>query len=327
VIKPAERVRLGRSNVEVCRLGFGSAPLGGLLRATSSNDARAAVEKACAEGISYFDTAPQYGGGLAEQRLGAALQTMDRAQLTLSTKVGKLITRDSSETARAVPGFPEAEPHTITYDYSYDGVMRSLDSSFARTGLASFDIVLIHDVNRKYHGEGVMARLDEALSGACIALERLRDQGVIRAFGAASNELDVMQRFVEETSLDCIMLPQRLTLIDRSGTKSLLPACEARGIGVLLAAPFDSGVLATGIVEGATYNYQPVTPEIALRVRSIEEICRRYDVPLPAAALQFGFRYACVKSVVCGMRSAQEVQTNVAMMEFNIPDEFWQNII
>jgi D-threo-aldose 1-dehydrogenase len=321
VTEPAERVSLGRREVEVCRLGFGSAPLGGLLRATSQDDARAAVEAALANGISYFDTAPQYGGGLAEERLGAVLKDRPRAGLTVSTKVGKLVVRDAA--AQVVPGFPGAAPHRIVYDYGYDGVMRSLEASFQRTGLSRFDVVLIHDVNRKYHGDAVMERLEEALRGACVALAKLRDAGAIRAFGPASNELDVMHRFVEEADIDCLMLPQRYTLIDRSAASRLLPACEARGIGVLLAAPFDSGILATGAVEGAIYNYQPATPEILARVRRIEALCKEHDVPLPAAALQFGLRHPAVRSVVTGMRTADEVARNVALMQHAIPPAFW----
>lgn len=317
----AERVSLGRRDVEVCRLGFGSAPLGGLLRTTSGEDAQAAVEAALAKGITYFDTAPQYGGGLAEERLGAGLKNQPRAGLTVSTKVGKLIVRD--EAAQPVLGFPGAGPHRIIYDYGYDGVMRSLEASLHRTGLSSFDIVLIHDVNRKYHGDAVMERLEEALRGACLALAKLRDEGVIRAFGSASNELDVMERFVAEADIDCLMLPQRYTLIDRSAAERLLPACETRGIAVLLAAPFDSGILATGAIEGATYNYQPATPEISAQVRRIEAICRQYDVPLPAAALQFGLRHPAVRSVVTGMRTADEVARNVLLMQHPIPPEFW----
>ncbi|WP_460452215.1 aldo/keto reductase [Alsobacter sp. SYSU BS001988] len=318
---PGERVTLGSRDLEVCRLGFGSAPLGGLLRATSGNDADAAVAAALAAGIFYFDTAPQYGGGLAEERLGSALKAVDRAKVVVSTKVGKLVTRDAS--AGAVSGFPGAPPHRISYDYCYDGVMRSLDASLERTGLNGFDIVLVHDVNRKYHGDDVMDRLDEALRGACLALARLRDQGVIRAFGPASNELDVMQRFVQEADIDCIMLPQRFTLLDRSAGAELLPTCDARGVGVLLAAPFDSGVLATGLVEGATYNYQPVTPEVAVKVGLIERLCKRHAVPLAAAALQFGFRHPAVCSVVTGMRSADEVSRNTDLMRHPISEEFW----
>lgn len=322
--EPAERTGLGRRDVELCRLGFGSAPLGGLLRATNGDDARAAVEAALAAGLSYFDTAPQYGGGLAEERLGAALKAAPRAGLTISTKVGKLVTRDAA--ARAVPGFPGAAPHRITYDYGYDGVMRSLEASLRRTGLSGFDVVLVHDVNRKYHGDAVVERLHEALGGACPALAKLRDEGVIRAFGPASNELDVMKRFVEEADIDCIMLPQRYTLIDRSAGEHLLPACEARGIGVLLAAPFDSGILATGAVAGATYNYQPATTEIAARVARVEALCERHGVPLPAAALQFGFRHSAVRSVVAGMRSADEVERNTVLMQHPIPEEFWTRL-
>ena len=317
---PCQRVRLGARGPLVSRLGFGSAPLGGLLRETSAEDAQDAVDVAWQGGLRSFDTAPQYGGGLAERRLGQALAARPRAEFTLSSKVGKLI----EDAPDAPPGiFIGAPPHQVGYDYSYDGAMRSIEASLRRTGLDRFDILLIHDVNRKYHGEAVFARLDEAFAGACRALRHLRDQGVIAAFGPALNEIDISLRFVREADVDCIMLPGRYTLLDRAAEAELLPACAAGGVGVLLAAPFESGILAAGATPGATFAYQPADPAMLRRVATIERLCRDHDVTLPAAALQFPFSHPAVASVVTGMRSRAEVDANLALMRAPIPAAFW----
>jgi D-threo-aldose 1-dehydrogenase len=320
---PRERVRLAASGVEVCRLGFGSAPLGGLLRETSESDALEAVRAALDAELFYFDTAPQYGGGLAERRLGAALRECPRERIVISSKVGKLVRLYPDQPPLTHGGFIGAPAHDIEYDYSYDGALRSLEASLARLGTDRLDIVFIHDVNRKYHGNAVMTRLEEALSGACRALRRLRDEGVIGAFGSALNEVDVSLRFVDEGDVDCIMLPQKFTLLDRSAEPLLLPKCLEQGISVLVAGPFDSGILATGAVVGATYNYQPASEAILTRVRAMERVCQDFDIPLRAAALQFPLRHPAVASVVTGMRLRAEVDENVAAMATSIPAEFW----
>ncbi len=319
---PIERIPLGTRGVRFSRLGFGSAPLGGLLRATSADDARDAVDAAWKAGLRSFDTAPQYGGGLAEQRLGAALAGRLRAELTVSSKVGKLVELlQAGEAAPAI--FVGAPPHRIAYDYSYDGTMRSLEASLRRTGLDRFDVLLIHDINRKYHGDAVFARLEEALAGACRALRTLRDQGVIDAFGPAGNELDVSLRFVREADVDCLMLPGRYTLLDRAAEAELLPECRTRGVGVLLAAPFESGILATGAVPGATFAYAPADAAVLRRVAAIEAACRDQGVALASAALQFPLRHPAVASVVAGMRSRAEVAANLAFMRAPIAPALW----
>jgi D-threo-aldose 1-dehydrogenase len=320
---PRERVAVGRARVS--RLGFGTAPLGGLLRATSEADAIDAVHAALEAGLCYFDTAPQYGGGLAERRLGRALQPVHRDDVVISSKVGKVITLTPGVSSTA-GGFVGAPSHAIAYDYSHDGTLRSIESSLERLGTTRLDIVLIHDVNRKYHGDGVMARLDEALDGACRALRSLREQRVIGAFGPALNEVDISLRFVEDGDVDCIMLPQRHTLLDRTAEPVLLGKCLERGVRVLAAGPFDSGILATGAVAGATYNYQPASPAILARVGAIEAVCREFGITLRAAALQFPLRHPAVASVVTGMRHRSEVADNLAAITEPIPERFWTEV-
>jgi D-threo-aldose 1-dehydrogenase len=248
------------------------------------------------------------------------LRTKPRGEFVLSTKIGKLLRAVDTAPAGIFVGAP---PFEVTYDYSYDGTLRSLEASLKRLGLERVDVLLIHDVNRKYHGTRVTERLDEALAGACKALAKLRDEGVIGAFGPALNEVDINLAFARRAPIDCIMLPARYTLLDQSAGKELLPLCAREKISVMVAAPFDSGILATGAVEGATYNYQPATPEIRDRVAKIERICRDHDVPLAAAALQVPSRHPAVANVVTGMRTPQEVVQNLALMRTPIPDALW----
>jgi len=320
-VNPADTAPIGRTGLRVSRLGFGGTGLGGLFRSMAASDAQDAVDAAWEAGLRYFDTAPQYGAGTAERRLGAALRGRERDEYVVSSKVGKLI-RELQE--GGVPTmFADAPPHEIVYDYSYDGVLRSLEATLERTGLGRIDIVLIHDVNRKYHGDRVMDRLEEALAGACAALRRLRDEGVIRAFGPAGNELDVTLRFLREADIDCLMLPQRWTLLDRSGGAEVLPLCVERGVGVLAAAPFASGILATGAEQGAMHDYGPAGLAILERVRRLESACARFDVALAAAALQFPLLHPAVASVVAGMRSRAEVERNVALLRAPVPQALW----
>ena len=320
-----DRVRVGRSDIRLPPLSFGAAPLGGLLRATSEQDAAAAVAAALDGGLCHFDVAPQYGGGLAERRLGAALDGVPRDRIVVSTKVGKIVRLVPDAPPQTV-GFVGAPAHVIEYDYSYDGVRRSLDASLERLRLDAVDIVFIHDVNRKYHGDAVHRRLAEALDGACRALAQLRSEGVIKAFGPATKDLDIATQFVERADVDCLMLPARCTLLDDSGARELLPLCANRGVSVLAAAPFDSGILATGAVAGATYDYLPASPDVLARVGAIEARCARFGVPLVAAALQFPLQHKGVVSVVTGMRTAAEVQQNLARMRTPVPEAFWSGL-
>lgn len=323
MIDPATRAAIGRTALSVSRLGFGSTALAGLFQATSQDDAAQAIAAAWAQGLRYFDTAPQYGSGLAERRIGEGLRRYARDDFVLSTKIGKLLRPPGSGLAPAAL-FPDALPFDVVFDYSFDGAMRSLEESLERMGLARVDILLIHDVNRRYHGERVMEMLEAALAGACKALARLRDQGVIGAFGPALNDVDVALRFAKEADIDCVMLPARYTLLDQSAAIELLPACAASGISVLVAAPFDSGILATGALPGARYNYAAPAPAILDRVERIAAVCRTFAIPLAAAALQFPLAHPTVASVVTGMRSAGEVAQNVDLMRVEIPHEFWR---
>ena len=317
----AEIVRLGRTNLTVTRLGVGGTPLGNLFREEEDGRLASALERAWASGLRYFDTAPQYGSGLSERRLGNMLAKKPRDSFVLSTKVGKLLVPSSS--GRPPAGiFANGLPFDIAYDYSFDGTLRSISESLDRLGLSRIDIVLIHDVNRKYHGEsGVWQRFAEARDGACRALRRLREEGVIGAYGSATKDLDVNLRYLAETDIDCIMQPARYTLLDRSAGEELFPRCVEKGVSVLIAGAFDSGILATGPVAGATYDYQPAPADVLVRAGRMEAACASHGVPLAAAALQFPLSHPAVASVVTGVRSAAEVDANLALMRTPIPDE------
>lgn len=318
--------QLGRSGVEVSTLGFGTTAIAGIMRATSVQDAASAVGAAWSAGLRYFDTAPQYGAGLAEQRIGAALSLKPRHEYVLSTKIGKLLVPVSDGGSIGSGLFQGGLANEITYDYTYDGTMRSIDESLTRLGLDRIDVALIHDVNRRYHGDGVHERYKEATNGAVRALQRLRDERVIGAFGPGLNDIDILLRFIAEADIDCLMLPRGYSLLNQGAVPEVLPECVRRRIGVLVASPLESGILATGAVAGATYLYQKADAEILARVSRMEAICKEFTVPLAAVALQYPARHSAVASVVVGMRSAEEVQSNIALMRHPVPEELWGSL-
>jgi D-threo-aldose 1-dehydrogenase len=316
---------LGRSGLEVSQLGFGTGPLGGLMQPTASDAAQAALDAAHRAGLCYVDTAPLYGFGLAERRVGDAFLRIGRDQFVISTKVGRILKARGTRTA--TPSlFQGGLPFEVEFDFSYDGVMRSLEDSLQRLGTDRVDFLLVHDINRKYQGDHIYERVKELMSGGYDALEELRDQGVIRAFGAGINDLEICTMLLEAGDFDCFMIPGRYTLLDQSAHEAFLPKCLNRGINVLMAAPFESGILATGAVANATYNYEAAKPDILTRVRRLEDICRDHGVSLAAAALQFPLRHPAVSSVVVGMRSSQEVAQNVRWFGEEISGPFWKHL-
>lgn len=323
--EPTERVALGKTSATVSRLGFGGTPFGNLFRATDEGQLRAAVDLAWDAGLRYFDTAPQYGGGLAEIRLGKALRGRPRDDYAVSSKIGKLLVPTADGKAPAGI-FEHGLAMDLAFDYTADGVKRSIEASLTRTGLDRLDVVLIHDVNRKYHGEARWEKYAEARDGACKALERLRAEGVIKAYGPALNDVDVNLKFLAEADIDCIMLPGRYTLLDRSAEPDLLAGCATRGVSVLIAGAFDSGILVTGAKPGATYDYRPAAPEIMARVALLEQACAHHGVPLAAAALQFPLRHPAVASVVTGMSSPAEVDANLSFMRTPVPEGLWREL-
>jgi len=323
-VDPAATAAIGKTGLAVTRLGFGTAPFGNLLQAASEPDLHQAARAALTGGVRYFDTAPFYGHGLAEQRTGEALRGVERGRYVLSTKVGRLLKPNPQATT--VGPFAGVLPFDVVYDYSYDGTMRSFEDSLQRLGLASIDIALIHDLNRRWQGDKIEQRYGEAMKGAYKALDTLRREGVVKAIGVGVNDVDILMRCTRDGDFDCFMLAGRYTLLDQTSLPQLLPECGRRNIAVLLAGPYNSGILATGARPGATFWYSEAPPEIMDRVRKIEGICARHNVPLAAAALQFPFGHPAMTSVVAGMRSATEVQQALAWMRLPIPIDFWREL-
>ena len=321
---PAATRPIGRRNVAVSQLGVGTAPFGSFARDDSDGAIGDAFADLYASGSRYFDTAPFYGLGLAEHRLGACLRTVDRRSLVLSTKVGRIMKPTGPDIAQGING--GASPFDVAFDYSYEGTLRSLEHSLQRLQTNAIDIVLIHDVNRRWQGDLVEQRYREAMDGAHRALHDLRAQGVIKAFGVGVNDWSILMRFASDGDFDCFMLAGRYTLLDHSALDTFMPDCLRRGISVLMAAPFNSGILATGAKTGATFFYVEAEAEIMERTRRIEAVCKLHGVAIAAAALQFPLAHRAVASVVTGMRSASEARANLAHCRAAIPRAFWDEL-
>ena len=307
-------------------LGFGGAPLGNLFRALSDEAAHAVVDHAYGAGVRYFDTAPHYGHGRSERRIGDALRARARDGYLLSTKVGRLL-EPRTDAPRDQHGYVDTLPFVQRYDYSAEGVRRSLADSLQRLGLARVDLVYVHDIDRDTHGEAHARRLADALAGALPALAELKGEGSIEGYGLGVNDVAICRQVLAYADVDVILLAGRYTLADQSALAELLPECERRGVAVLLGGPFNSGILATGArpADGSQpyFNYAPAAPEIVARVAAIERICAEFAVPLPAAALQFPAAHPAVTSVIPGVRSIPEFAANLRLSRYAIPEAFW----
>ncbi len=321
------RRRLGRSAIEVTVVGLGGAPLGDLYAPLDDDRAIATVAAAFDAGIRLFDTAPLYGRGLSEHRIGTALRRRPRTTFVLSTKVGRLYSPAPHGVANA-EGYAGGLPFDGRFDYSYDGAMRSLEQSLLRLGIASVDVVLVHDVDRPTHGErAVEARIREAQDGACRALADLRAQGVIRAFGIGVNDAAVCARFVRETDIDCVLLAGRYSLLEQPAQDEFLPLAAARGVGVLLGGVFNSGILATGAGAHARYDYRIAPPDVQDRVGRIDRICAAHGVGLAHAALAFTLGHPAVTAVVLGAVAPEEVARNLTAASTPVPSTLWRDLV
>jgi D-threo-aldose 1-dehydrogenase len=322
------RRRLGRTGLEVSVLGFGGAPLGGFRATVDEEGADATLRAALASGVTYFDTAPLYGYGRSELRLGHFLRNIARDGWVISTKVGRYLRplRAIDSTDGAMTG---GLPFRPVFDYSYDGVMRAFEQSQSRLGLARVDVLLIHDPDAATHGgpEGADQRFRDCMAGAVPALEELRAAGDIAAWGVGTADLDQSLRFLRNTSLDCVMSAGSYTLLDQSALAALLPECAHRNTAVLMAGPFNSGILATGAVPGAMYRYGPADESILQRTAAIQRICTAHRVPLRAAALQFPLGHPAVASVVAGASSAGMSDANAADIARAVDPALWSDLL
>jgi D-threo-aldose 1-dehydrogenase len=320
------KTKLGRE-IKFSELGFGSAPLGNMHRVISEEECRATIQAVLDSGVSYFDTAPFYGHGLSEIRLGKILREQQRESFQLSSKIGRLLepcikNEDDSGIFIDVPKV------NIKFDYSYDGVMQSLEDSYKRLGMDSIDIVYIHDVDIFTHGsvEASEIRIQEVMAGGYRALDELRKSGTIKAFGAGVNNWETCQRLTDLGHFDCFLLAGRYTLLEQEALNSFLPICERDGIGIILGGPYNSGILATGPKPGAKYNYKEAPQDILDRVAAIDKVCQSHNVSLANAALRFPLCHSSVVSVIPGGKSVEEVKRNRAMMDTKIPDSLWSDL-
>ncbi len=320
--------RLGKGELSFTRLGFGTAPVANLYRALSEEDAQATLQAAWDAGCRYFDTAPLYGLGLAETRLNAFLRGRVRDEYLLSTKVGRLLHACRPEERTGIGKFFDVPSRREEYDYSHDGVMRSFEASLERLGVDRVDILFAHDLDIFTHGSqaSLDARRVQFMESGCRALVSLRDQGVIRAFGAGINEWQAGAWLLERCDVDLFLLAGRYTLLEQEALESFLPDCERRGVGIVLGGPFNSGILATGPKPGAFFDYAEAPPAILEKVARIEHVCGRFSTRLAEAALQFPLLHPSVLSVIPGGQSAAQVRDNKAMLDKAIPAALWTEL-
>lgn len=320
--------RRGTGGLTFTELGLGTAPLANLYRAVSDEDALAVMEAAWAAGVRYFDTAPLYGLGLGETRLNRFLRGKPRDAYVLSTKVGRLFRATTPDRRDGFGKWFDVPARNEIYDYSHDGVMRSLAFSLERLGLDRVDILYAHDLDLFTHGSqaAVDERLAQFMAGGYKALLRLRDEGVIRAFGAGINEWQPCQWLAERGDFDLFLLAGRYTLLDQTALDSLLPLCQARGIGVVIGAPYNSGILATGPRPGAMYAYAPAPPDILARAARIEAVCAAHGTRLVDAAFRFPLLHPAVVSVIPGGQGLGEMASNLTAAAARIPPGLWADL-
>lgn len=338
---PTRRVRLGRTSVEVSQLGLGTNPLGGMYEPVSPETAAAVVDRAYDAGIRFFDTAPVYGYGNAERNVGAALAKHPRGDYVLTTKVGRLLLTDGPaeredvmvlwEGEQLYKGTEDVRPY---FDFSYDGAMRSVEDSLRRAGTDRFDLLHIHDPD---------LYPEEALDGAFKALDKLRSEGTIGGIGAGSNQWEVLATLARRADFDCFLLAGRYTLLDQTGLDELLPLCVERDIAIIAGGVYNSGILShpdPGSIAGVrsdsaaigswtanvTYNYVPAEGEVIARAGRIKEICDSHGVPLMAAAIQFPMHHPAVPVVLMGPRTPEQVDGNIEVFSFAIPDALWSDL-
>jgi D-threo-aldose 1-dehydrogenase len=316
----SDEVRVGGTDLFVPRIGLGTAALGNFQQAISDAAAVAVVDRAIERGVRYLDTAPLYGHGLAESRVGQAVAKVSRDGLIISTKVGRLLRegapRDETQYYEGVPFYREVPAVGPVWDFSYDGIRQSVEESLERTGLDHFDVLLMHDPDQ---------HLAEAASTGYAALRDLRAAGLVKAIGAGMNNSAPLTELVRSCGIDVVLLAGRYTLLDQSALADLLPACEARGVSVVIGGVFNSGVLVDP-APGASFDYVPARDAVVAKAAAIREVCRRYDVPLAAAALRFPLAHPRVCTVLVGPRSVDELEMDLGLFEAEIPDGLWADL-
>ena len=318
-----ERRRIGRTALEVTEVSFGGAAIGGLYRACSREAAMETLQGAWDAGLRYFDTAPFYGFGLSERRFGDFLRYKPRSSYVLSTKVGRLF-RPAPDDQVPDHSYVDPLPFALDYDYSYDGIMRSVDFSYARLGLNKIDILYVHDIGAYTHGiEQTKVHFRQLMDGGLKALDELKTSGVISAYGLGVNEVRICLDVMRRAPLDCILLASRYSLLDRSAEAELLPLCRAQRTSLVIGGVFNSGILATGPVQGAHFDYRPASSDMLDRVNAMERIAAEGAYPLAAAAFQFPLRDTTVATVLTGTARLANLTRNLELLDIDVPaDEY-----
>ncbi len=323
---PASTRRLGRSAVEVTELGFGGASIGELFVHVSEVDAQATIAAAWDAGIRYFDTAPWYGRGLSELRTGAGLRDHPRHDYALSTKVGRWLRPATAEGFDGTPWLG-GSPNEVAFDYTYDGILRSVEGSRLRLGITRFDVAFIHDLDHLYFDAAALdSHFRDLATSGWRALEELRANGQIGAIGAGINDVGLMPRLLDLGEIDAFLVAMPYTLLDQRVLDAEFPACVDRGIGFVIGSVFASGILAKGPVPGAKYAYADATSEVVEKTRRIQAVCDRHGVPLAAAALQFPLGHPSVAAVIPGASSPAQQARNVAAFRHPIPGDLWAEL-
>jgi D-threo-aldose 1-dehydrogenase len=327
-MNPTETRTLGKTGVKLTRLGFGTAPLGELFVRVDEPTAASTLQAAWDAGIRYYDTAPYYGRGLSEIRVGRFLDSRPRSDFVLSTKTGRWF-------------FPSADPEAFdtgvwagglrfdhVHDYSYDGLMRSYEQSHMRLGMNRIDLLIIHDLDFWFHEteQKVTAHLNQLFTSGWRALDQLRKHKLIRGVGAGINEVGMMPRFLDMVGLDFFLVALRYTLMEQDVLEAEFPYCERMGVGVVVGGVFNSGITATGPVKGAKYNYADATPQVLAKVETIQAICKKHDTPMAAAALQFPLAHPIVASVIPGAIAPEQVRQNVEYFRRPVPADLWSDL-
>ncbi|MCV6593686.1 MAG: aldo/keto reductase [Silicimonas sp.] len=324
-MNPAAKNKFGRVDLEVSAFSFGTAPIGNIFREIDDATSDAMIQTAWDAGIRYYDTAPMYGHGLAELRTGHSLRWKERDDFVLSSKVGRKLIPARKADIDYVP-WTNAGRFVMEFDYTYDGTMRAFEDSLQRLALESMDIAFIHDIDVFTRGDEQPEVFKQAMDGSWKALEKLRDEGVVKAIGVGVNEWEVCHEALKQRDFDCFLLAGRYTLLEQESLDHFLPLCEERGAAVVVGGGFNSGILATGAVEGAKYNYAPAPAEIMEKVAKIEQVCAAHNVPLPAAALQFVVAHPAVPSFIAGTRTVDQLTKNLEWFSHPIPGDFWAEL-
>ena len=302
-------VAVGSTGLSITRVGFGGAPIGDLLRTPTEEQAHTLLDEVWRAGIRYFDTAPFYGSGLSERRIGAFLRDRPREGYVVSTKAGRLLVPDGA------------------FDFSYDAIMRSFEQSLQRLGLDLIDVLLLHDIGRFSQGDHHEASMAQVLAGGGLrALDELRSSGAVRAIGVGVNEWQVLDELMDHARFDVFLLANRYTLLDQEVLGEFLPRVQREGISVVIGAALNSGILLTGAVPGARYDYAPAPEAVLARTRAIEGVCRRHGVPLIRAALNFPLAHPAVTALLPGLATADELTQNLGHLRAEIPPAFWAEL-